>query len=46
MSKPVYLLTMVDFTEAWHQLPKQEQDHLWSKVQEVDQRAGAKWVIT
>jgi hypothetical protein len=46
MSKPVYLLAMIDFTEAWHQLSKQEQDHLWAKVQEIDQRAGAKWVIS
>ena len=46
MSKPVYLLVMgKGFTEAWYQLPKEEQDNLWSKVEEVDKRAGAKWLI-
>ena len=44
MSKPVYLLVMgKGFTEAWYQLSKEEQDNLWSKVEEVDKRAGAKW---
>jgi hypothetical protein len=33
------------FTEAWHRLSKEEQDNLWSKVEEVDKRAGGKWVI-
>ena len=33
------------WTEAWYQLSTEEQDSLWSKVQEVDQRAGAKWQI-
>jgi hypothetical protein len=33
------------FTEAWHQLSKEEQDNLWSKVEEVDKLAGDKWVI-
>lgn len=47
MSKPVYLLVLgKGFTEAWHQLSKEEQDSLWSKVEEVDKRAGAKGVIT
>ena len=45
MSKPIYLLAMGSHTEAWYQLSKQEQDDLWAKVEEVDQRAGAKWII-
>lgn len=46
MSKPVYLLVLGQgFTEAWHQLSKTEQETLWSKVAEVDARAGGKWLI-
>lgn len=46
MSKPVYLLVLgYGWTEAWHQMSKPEQDALWAKVEAVDQRAGAKWVI-
>ena len=46
MSKPIYLLVVgKGYTEAWYQLSKAEQDSLWSKVEEVDQRAGAKWQI-
>ena len=46
MSKPVYMLVMgKGHTEAWYQLSKEEQDSLWSKVVEVDKRAGVKWVI-
>ena len=46
MSKPVYLLVIAKgYTEAWYQLSKEEQDSLWSKVEEVDRRAGAKWLI-
>lgn len=46
MSKHIYLLVIAKgFTEAWYQLSKEEQDNLWSKVEEVDKRAGAKWLI-
>ena len=46
MSKPIFLLVLgKGFTEAWYQLSKEEQDVLWSKVEEADQRAGAKWHI-
>ena len=46
MSKPVYILVLgYGHTEAWHQLSKEEQDDLWSKVVEIDERAGAKWLI-
>jgi hypothetical protein len=46
MSKPVYLLVLgKDFTEAYYQLSKQEQDALWAKAKEADERAGAKYLI-
>ena len=46
MSTPVYLLVLANgFTEAWYQLSKADQDSLWSRVQEVDKRAGANWHI-
>ena len=46
MSKPVYLLVLGQgHTEAWYQLSEAEKDELWSKVQEVGKRAGAKWLI-
>jgi hypothetical protein len=46
VAKPVLLLVLGHgFTEAWHQLPKEEQDLLWSKVEEADKRAGGKWLI-
>ena len=47
MSSPTYLLVLAKgYTEAWHQLSKAEQESLWSKVQEADNRAGAKWRIS
>ena len=46
MSTPIYLLVLgKGNTEAWHQLSSEEQNSLWSKVEEVDKRAGAKWII-
>ena len=46
MSEPIYLLAIgKGYTEAWYRLSKEEQDNLWSKVEEVDERAGAKWLI-
>ena len=46
MSKPVYLIVLgKGWTEAWYQLSKEEQDSLWSKVEEADKRAGGKWLI-
>jgi hypothetical protein len=46
MSTPIYLLVLGrGFTEAWHQLSKDEQDDLWAKVQDVEQRAGSRWLI-
>ena len=46
MSKPVYLLVLAKgYTEAGHQLSEAEKQSLWSKVQEVDKQAGAKFMI-
>lgn len=46
MSKPVYLLVFAKgYTEAWYRLSKEEQDSLMSKVEDVDKRAGAKWLV-
>jgi len=46
MSKPIYVLVFGGgWTEAWYQLSKEEQNSLSSKVQEIDKRAGAKWLI-
>jgi hypothetical protein len=46
MSTPIYLLVLGrGFTEAWYQLSKDEQDDLWAKVQDVEQRAGSRWLI-
>jgi hypothetical protein len=45
MSKPVCLLVMGGYTEAWYHLSEEERASLWSKVEDVDKRAGAKWVI-
>ena len=46
MSEPIYLLVIgKGWTEAWYQLSKEEQDSLWSKVEAVDEQAGAKWLI-
>jgi hypothetical protein len=46
MSEPIYLLVLgKGFTEAWYRLSKQEQDELWAKVEEIDNRAGGAWQI-
>jgi hypothetical protein len=42
MSTPVYLLVLgKGHTEAWYHLSKEEQDALWAKVDEIDERVGA-----
>ena len=47
MSTPVYLLVLAKgYTEAWYQLSKAERDSLWAKVEEIDNRAGAKFHIS
>src|SRR5450759_1284565 len=46
MSKPIYLLVLGQgWTEAWYQLSKEEQNNLWSRVEEVSNRAGEKNLI-
>lgn len=45
MSKPIHLLVMGGYTEAWHRLSAEEQADLSAKVDEVDKRAGVKWVL-
>jgi hypothetical protein len=46
MLTPVYLLVLGNgHTEAWYQLSEEERENLWAKVQQVDARAGAKWLI-
>ena len=46
MTTPIYLMVLgKGFTEAWYQLSKPEREELWAKVEEVEQRAGSKWVI-
>jgi hypothetical protein len=46
MSEPIYLLVLgKGWTEAWYQLSEKEQEDLWAKVEEIDNRAGAKWTI-
>ena len=47
MSKPVYLLVIAkDYTQTGYQLTEEERQNLWSKVQEVDKQAGAKFIIS
>lgn len=46
MSTPIYLLVIgKGYTEAYYQLEKAEQDALWAKVEDVEKRAGSRWVI-
>jgi hypothetical protein len=46
MTEPIYLLVIVkNGTEAWYRLSKEEQDGLWEKVKEIDERAGGKWQL-
>lgn len=46
MPQPVYLLVLgKGFTDAWYHLSEEEQRSLWAQVQEIDERAGAKWQI-
>jgi len=42
MAQPIYKLWQGRFTEAWHQLPQQEQLQLLGKVQEAMKTAGGK----
>jgi hypothetical protein len=42
---PVYKLWQGRFTEAWHQLPQEEQQRLLSRVQEALKMAGGKELV-
>ena len=47
MSKPVYVLVLgKDFTEAWHQLPPDDQQKLFAKGFESRDQAGGKDIMT
>jgi hypothetical protein len=46
MAQPVYKLWQGRFTEAWHQLPQQEQQRLLSQVMEAFNTAGGKELVT
>jgi hypothetical protein len=39
------LFAQIGLKEAYYQLSKEEKDDLWSKRAEIDERAGAKWII-
>jgi hypothetical protein len=45
MAQPVYKLWQGRFTEAWHQLPQQEQQRLLSLVMEALNTAGGKELV-
>jgi hypothetical protein len=47
MSKPVYLLVLVKgATEAWHQLPQDQQAEMWQKAFASLDQAGGKAMIS
>ncbi len=45
MSKPIYKMFIGKVTEAWHQLPKAEQDALMAKVNAALEKVGGKRLI-
>lgn len=44
MAQTVYKLFLGKWTEAWHQLSKEEQDRLLAQLDEVLEKAGGKQV--
>ena len=46
MGKSVYELVQFKFKEAWYALSQDERDELWAKVMELNEKAGAKVVIS
>jgi hypothetical protein len=42
LAQPVYKLWQGRFTEAWHQLPQQEQQRMLSQIMEALNTAGGK----
>jgi hypothetical protein len=45
MAQPVYKLWQGRFTEAWHQLPDEEQQRLLGRVMEALDTAGGKELV-
>lgn len=45
MAQPIYKLFQARFTEAWHQLPEEEQRRLLTQVDEALAQVGAKRVV-
>jgi hypothetical protein len=46
MAQPIYKLWQGRFTEAWHQLPQEEQQRLLSQVPEALNTAGGRALVT
>lgn len=45
MSGPVYMMFQARMTEAWFQLSKEEQDQLFTRIQEAMKTVGVKPVL-
>ena len=45
MAQPIYKVFIARYTEAWHQLSKQEQDDLFAKNMAAFERLGCKFVL-
>ncbi len=45
MAQPIYKLWQGRFTEAWHQLPEQEQQRMLSLVTEALNTTGGKELV-
>jgi hypothetical protein len=45
MAQPIYKLWQARFTEAWHQLPEQEQQRILGLVSEALNTAGGKALV-
>jgi hypothetical protein len=45
MAQPIYKLWQARFTEAWHQLPEEEQQRILSLVTEALSTAGGKALV-
>jgi hypothetical protein len=45
MAQPIYKMFYLRLTEAWFQLPKEEQDQLFGKVGDALKKVGGKRVI-
>jgi len=45
MAQPIYKMFRARMTEAWYQLPKEEQDLLFSKVEDALKKVGGKSIL-